>query len=202
MRVLFLLLLFIMAGSQNIDAATASEVVKKAAAVVSGSKGIEVSFTLMSNGHSSKGVIKSLGSKFMVSMPEVSTWYNGKSLFTHNPRTMETTVTTPDSQELLESNPLLYIKGGISKYNCSFSKTKVRGKYVIDLVPVGVKSGLKKLTFTVNSANYKTEKIVVTASGGVSTVTVNSLKTGVEIPSSVFEYPKSKYPDAEIVDLR
>lgn len=183
-------------------AVTAEQVAQKAAAVISGTKGLTATFTISVNGKAAKGVVKSTGSKFSVIMPQMSSWYNGKTLYTYNPRTSETTVITPTAQELLESNPLLYVKGGAGGYTYKFSPVKRNGKYVIDLTPRNKRSSLKKLTFTINSSNFHVERIAVTASGMATTVDVTSLKTGVVSPASDFEYPKSKYPKAEIVDLR
>lgn len=181
---------------------TADKVVMKAAAVVTNAKGIEASFTITANGRSARGVLKSSGQKFSVILPQVSSWYNGSLLYTYNPRTSETTLTKPTAQELLETNPLLYVKGSAGGYTYSFSPVKRNGKYVVDLVPRNKRSGIKKLTFTINAANFHTEKIAVTSSGGSTVVTVTSLKTGISLPASAFEYPKAKYPKAEIVDLR
>lgn len=183
-------------------ALTAEQVAQKAAAVISGAKGINATFSMRLNGKNVKGTLKSSGQKFSVILPQVSTWYNGKTLYTYNPRTMETTVITPTAQELLESNPLLYVKGGAGGYSYSFSPVKRNGKYVIDLVPRSKKSGVRKLTFTINSSNFLTERIIVTTASGSTTVDVTSFKAVNALPASEFEYPKSKYPKAEIVDLR
>lgn len=183
-------------------AVTAEEVVQKAAAVINNSKSINADFTLSTNGHSTKGVIKSRGNKFTMRLPEVSTWYNGKDLYTYNPRTVETTITVPTAQELLESNPLLYVKGGAGGYSYSFSPQKQSGKYIVNLVPRNKKSNIKKLTFIVNAKTFQAEKIVVEMNGGETIINVTSFKTGEVISDSEFEYPKAKFPKAEIVDLR
>ncbi len=183
-------------------ALTAQQVAQKAAAVIAGAKGLSAGFVATGSGVTSKGTINGSGTKFSVITPQVSIWYNGKSLYTYNPRTSETTITTPDAQELLESNPLLYVKGGVSGYTCTYSATRQKGKYVVDLTPRNKRSGIKKMTFTVNASDFHINKIVVVGSGGTTTVNVTSFKTGVAFPASVFEYPKARYPKAEIIDLR
>lgn len=182
-------------------AMTAEQVAGKAAAVVSDPRGVSAGFTITANDRSTKGTVKTLGSKFAVLLPEVSTWYNGKALYTYNGRTRETTVTTPTPQELLESNPLLYVKGG-SAYTYRFSTVKLNGKYVLDVVPRKGGSGIRKLTITVNAKTFRPEKITVNAGGGTTTITVTSFASPSGAPASAFEYPRSRYPKAEIVDLR
>lgn len=183
-------------------AVTAEQVVQKAAAVVSNAKGITASFTMTFDGRPVKGTINSSGQKFSVKLPQVSTWYNGKALYTYNPRTRETTVVTPTAQELLESNPLLYVKGSAGSYFYSFSPVKRNGKFVVDVVPRSKKSGVKKMTFTINSSTYKIERIAVNTGNGNTTVDITSLKTDAVLSASEFEYPAASYPKVEIVDLR
>lgn len=196
------LLVLSMAFASEILAITPQQVAQRAAAAVSGTKGLSAVFSISGDGMSSKGTIKSAGQKFSVITPHVSIWFNGKSMFTYNPRTSETTVTAPDAQELLESNPLLYVKGGASGYTCSFSQKRVSGKYMVDLKPRNARSGIKKLTFTVNAGNYHVEKIVIETASGKTVVNVVSLKTGISPAMKEFEYPRSKFPKAEIIDLR
>ncbi len=183
-------------------AITPEEVARKAANTIQEAKSLSATFTITANGRSTKGTLKSSGQKFTMQLPEVSSWYNGKTLYTYNPRTSETTVTEPTAQELLESNPLLYVKGGAGGYTYSFSPVKRTGKYVIDLVPRSRKSGIKKLTFTINSTTFRPERIVVSMGSTATTIDITSLKTGVTATAAEFEYPKAKYPKAEIVDLR
>lgn len=183
------------------NALTAEQVAQKTAAIVGNSKGVSAAFSITQNGKTVKGTVKTSGSKFNVLLPQVSTWYNGKSLYTYNPRTNETTVITPTNQELLESNPLLYVKGGTG-YRYSFSPVKRQGKYVVDVIPTGKKSGITKLTITVNATTFYPERIVITAGGRSTTVAVSSFHSGISSNASEFEYPKNRYPKAEIIDLR
>ncbi len=203
--ILVLIVAFSPLSSGEVKAAgalTPEQVAQKAAAVITDAKSITATFTISANGRTSKGTIKSSGNKFSVLVPEVSTWYNGKDLYVYNQRTSETTVTVPTAQELLESNPLLYVKGGAGGYTYSFSPVKRNGKYVVDLVPRSKKSGIKKLTFTINATNFQTERIAVSVGSGLTTIDVTSFKTGTPLSASEFEYPSSKYPKAEVVDLR
>lgn len=186
------------------EAATLSPeaVVSKAAGVIGNAKGITATFRLTSGKHTTNGTIKSAGNKFSVILPEVSTWYNGKVLYTYNPRTEETTLTIPTASELLESNPLLYVKGGAGAYLYSFSRTGKKGKYVVDLIPRKKNTGIRKLVFTIDASTFAVDRIEVSADGGQNIIDVTSFKKDVVPPSSEFDYPARKYPKAEIVDLR
>lgn len=199
---LMLLLVAIFLPKRAMGALTPEQVVQKAASVITDTKGLSVSFTLSASGHSTKGTIKSSGKKFAVILPEVSSWYNGKDLYTYNPRTAETTIVAPTAQELLEANPLLYVNGGAGNYTYAFAGEKAAGKYIVILTPRSRKSGIRSLKVTVNAGTFHPEKIEVNAGGGTTLVNITSVKTGVSLPASDFDYPKSAYPKAEIVDLR
>ena len=181
---------------------SAEQVAQKAAAKISGSNGLSAQFTIVNNGKKGNGSIKSSGNKFTVNLPGASMWYNGKDLYTFNSNTNETTIVNPTAQELLDSNPLLYVKSGGGAFSYSFSPNKIKGKYVVNLLPRDKKNEIKKLIFTVNANDFKTEKIEVNTSNGNFTIEITDFKTNIPISSNEFEYPKSKYPNAEIVDLR
>ena len=199
-----LILSFLLFFSSEIKSQSLSpeQVAQKTAALVSGNKDVSATFTIKGNGRSGKGTIKSSGTKFSVSLPDVSIWYNGKDLYTYNSRTQETTLVNPTAQELIESNPLLYVKGGGANYNYSFSSVKRSGKYNVELTPKKSKNNIEQLSFTINSSNFYPEKILVSTSGGLITIDIDSFNPNASFSSSEFEYPKNKFPKAEIIDLR
>ncbi len=200
-KYIMLLLAFFLVSLPSQGALTASDVAKKTAALINGTNGVSATFSITANGKTVKGSVKTSGKKFFVSVPQMSTWYNGSSLYTYNPRINETTVTIPTAQELMESNPLLYVNAS-SAYRYSFSPVKRNGKYVVDIIPSNQKQGIKKLTITVSSTTFHPEKISVTTGSGTTVITVTSFRTGVSGQASEFENPKSRYPNAEIIDLR
>lgn len=182
---------------------TAQQVLSKAVGTISGAKGVETKFTVSGSGYSGRGEIKTLGSKFNVVLPDVEVWYNGKNLYTYNKRAGETTLITPTSEELAETNPLAYITGAQKNYTVTFSTVKKTGKYVLELLPKSKVGGVKRITLTLNKTTYAPEKIVMEpVSGSPLTAEISAFKTGVSLSVSDFEYPKSKYPKVELVDLR
>ena len=184
------------------DTSAAQQILAKAVSVITNAKGIETKFTIYNSGYSGTGEIVNLGNRFKVTMPDIEVWYNGKDMFTYNKRSQETTVVNPSAEELSESNPLAYVTEASKKYNVSFSTVKKSGKDVLELVPK-TKGEIKRITLTLRKSDYVPEKIVVEPSKGEPvTAEIISFKTGAKITASDFEYPKSKYPKVEIVDLR
>lgn len=180
---------------------TAAEALAKAAAKISSAKGLSCSFVLTSGKNSTKGTLKSAGSKFVIKTGVSSIWYNGKTMATYNPRTKEMTLVTPTYAELAESNPLYYLKGYEKDYTASFSKSPVKGKKVVELTAKRRGVAVRKVVVTFNASDYRPEKFIVTASDGSNTsATVSGINYATTIPASEFNYPKMA--GVEIVDLR
>jgi len=184
-------------------APTASSVLSKASSKINGAKGIYCSYTISAGKNRISGILKSVDSKFYIVAGGNTSWYNGKDLYTHTSASGETTIVKPTKSELAETNPLSYLKGYSSIYNATFSKNTPKGKYVVDLLPKSRKAPVRKITVTLNAKTYVPEKMVITdLNKSVTTVTISKISYNTSIPSSTFEYPRSKYPKAMIVDLR
>lgn len=180
-----------------------NQVLTKAVGVITNTRGVEAVFNITNAGQTGRGSIKNFGGKYKVTLPDAEVWYNGKDLYTYNKRAGETTVVTPTSEELAESNPLSYVVNAGKNYNVSFSTVKKKGKHVLELVPKSKSQAIKRVTLTLNGTNYYPEKIVVEpVKGSPVTTEIISFKTGVSAIAAEFEYPKAKYPKVELVDLR
>ncbi|MCH5222411.1 MAG: outer membrane lipoprotein carrier protein LolA [Muribaculaceae bacterium] len=201
LAILSLIIVALPGFSQN--KLTADQVLAKSVALLTNAKGISADFSISGGGTSGKGTIKSSGTKFNVVMPTFEVWFNGKNMYTYNKRSSETTLVAPTASEIAESNPLMYVKGAQGSYTASFSAEKKTGKYIIDLVPKKKTNEMKKLTLTIRASDYSPEKIVaVPKSGSQIVISISQLKTNQNFTASVFEYPKSKYPKVEVIDLR
>lgn len=179
---------------------TASQVLDKAANVLQGSK--SVAFTI-SGSKSLSGTMKVSGKKFSLSSSAFSSWYDGVSLTTYNASTQEATIIKPSAQDLTEANPLSSISGWKSQYKAAFSSKKINGVFVVVLTPKSTSSGVKKAVLTVSKTNFYPKKLVISMnSGGTYTVSVSSIKSLSKVSASEFTFPKNKYKNAEIIDLR
>lgn len=182
---------------------SASQVLEKAISSIVSSKGVEANFKVFNSGYSGSGNVKTLGSKFKVTLPDAEVWYNGKEMYTYNKRAGETTLVNPTEEELAQSNPLAYVTGAQKTYDVKFSTVKKTGKYVLELTPKVKGNEVKRITLTLDKQNYSPEKIVVEpASGDPISADISSFKRVEIISNSEFEYPKTKFPKVEIIDLR
>lgn len=182
---------------------SATAVASEVAAKLRNTPGLKAEFRIDADGHKVTGSLLASGNKFRIMSGAWSSWYDGSSLYTLNPRTKETTVVRPTPSELVEANPLLFVNGASDRYTVAFSSHQPEGKYMIVLTPTRKGESIKSVFITVDRRSLRPESIVVTGSdGSVSTLTVTSLQLNMKIGGGIFIYPKSKYPGFKIVDLR
>lgn len=185
------------------SADTADVVLYRAAQAVKSADGISASFTLYSGGQTLTGTLKSSGDKFSLQTSTTSVWYDGKTMWTYNPKTNETTVTLPTPTEVAEVNPLYIVNVYSNNFTVAFAKSQTKGCRTIVLTPKSRKLGYKSVHLTIpDKSSFPSRVVVIPSSGQKITVNVEKATTGVKHTASTFIYPKSKYPKAEIVDLR
>ncbi|MBD5203899.1 MAG: outer membrane lipoprotein carrier protein LolA [Bacteroidales bacterium] len=200
LAVLLLLPAFI-AGAQG--SPSPAKVAADVAAKLRNTPGLKAEFRIDAGGHTSSGSLLVAGSKFRIMTGAYSAWYDGKSLYTLNPRSKETTVVSPTPSELREANPLLFINGASDSYSLSFSSHQPAGKYMLVLTPKRKGDSLKSVFITIDRKSLLPESMVVTTTdGAVSTLTISSLQLNMKVGAGIFIYPRSKYPAFRIVDLR
>ncbi len=204
MRILrYILFCFSLLSIFNASAQSATEVMSKAAAKTKAAKGIIGTFSVATSKGNFSGSLKANGSKFAFMTPTVSSWYNGKNLWTYNSASKETTLVTPTASEISESNPLEYLRTYSANYSAFFSKKKANGKYIVNLLPKSKRNSIKSVEITINAKSLKPEKfVIIPKAGDKTTISVKSLDYTRSVKDSEFEYPKSKYPKIQIIDLR
>lgn len=198
---LFLVVLCFSASATATESADA--VLNRVAKAVKTAVGVNASFSLSSGGQNLSGTLKSSGSKFSLVTSNTSVWYDGKTMWTYNSKTNETTVTLPTLEELAEVNPLYIVNAYSNNFTAAYAKSRTAGSKTIVLTPKSKKLGYKSVHVTIpDKSSFPTQLVVIPSSGQKITVKIEKVSTGVKFPSSAFEYPKSKYPKADIVDLR
>lgn len=199
-KILLLLVLTLICVPASQAEMTASAVLAKAASSISGSRGIKATAAISGTGECS---IEQSGSKFHITIPMAEVWYDGANLWSLNKRTKEATVTKPTKEELAEVNPLLLIASAPTVFNAAFSKNQPEGSYQLALTARSKKYPVTRATATIRKKGYVPVKIIFRGnSGETTTVSIKSFKQGVTFPATTFTFPKSKYPNVKITDLR
>lgn len=200
-KLVYLFLALATVVCSNAATPSADAVMNSAASKIRGAKGISASFS--STGTSSvSGTIVASGNKFKLTAGGMTTWFDGKTMWSYNPRSQEVSVMNPTAREIAESNPLSYVAGWSGMFKASFSQTKPSSGYSIILTAKNSSVGIKGAVVTL-SAQMIPQKIVITQRNGKKeTITISSVKFTSAPAASTFTFKKSAYPKATVVDLR
>lgn len=196
-------LISVLTSADVLAAESAAQIMEKAAAKINGAGGVSASFTLTSGHQTAKGTIKASGKKFVIETPGYSTWYDGKNMWTYNERSNETTLIEPTAAEIAEANPLALVNTYTKDFTASFAKSQTKGSKSIILTPKSKALGYKSVHVTLSDqTGLPTKVVVIPQSGTRIDVSIFQVKTKQQFAASTFTYPKSKYPKAEINDMR
>lgn len=199
---MFLLTLIFSTASLS-GAETADQILKKASAAINNANGLSASFNIDYGTQRLTGTLKTSGKMFVLQTSSSSTWYDGKNMWTFNAKNNETTLINPTAQEVAEANPLLLVNSYSMQFVASFAKNQTKGNKTILLTPKSKSIGYKSVMVTIpDGSNYPSMLVVVPSSGQTVKISISNVRTSQKFSNSTFVYPKSKYPKAEIVDLR
>lgn len=199
---MFLLTLMFSTASLS-GAETADQILKKVSSAINNANGLSASFNIDYGTQRLTGTLKTSGKMFVLQTSSSSTWYNGKNMWTFNAKNNETTLLNPTAQEVAEANPLLLVNSYSMQFVASFAKNQTKGNKTILLTPKSKSIGYKSVMVTIpDGSNYPSMLVVVPSSGQTVKISISNVRTSQKFSNSTFVYPKSKYPKAEIVDLR
>lgn len=199
---MFLLTLIFSTASLS-GAETADQILKKASDAINNANGLSASFNIDYGTQRLTGTLKTSGKMFVLQTSSSSTWYDGKNMWTFNAKNNETTLINPTAQEVAVANPLLLVNSYSMQFVASFAKNQTKGNKTILLTPKSKSIGYKSVMVTIpDGSNYPSMLVVVPSSGQTVKISISNVRTSQKFSNSTFVYPKSKYPKAEIVDLR
>ena len=193
-----------LAASLNVLAITPEEVMAKAVSKIESAPGIAGRYTAGGDLGSASGSFRFDGRRaFMESPQGGKSWYDGRNLWTLNPRTKEVTISIPDREELMAVNPMLYVTGYRQGYRLFFSKKTDPGKYLVLLNPKKGGTGIKAIEIGINKGNFMPEHILVRDESDRRTlINLRNLSYTRKFMNSDFTFPAAKYKGYETVDLR
>ena len=205
-KILTALLLLLSLGSM---AQNARQILDAAAAKVKQMGDVKASFTATAfNGTteqaSTKGTMLLQGKKMHLSTDDVKIWYNGKTQWSLIPESGEVNVTTPTEPEIATTNPYSFINLYKKGYKMKVRTTKLRGKdtYEVHLVARNDRNSVQEIYIDVAKNDYTPLCIRVRQDNNWNRISIHSLQGNQHFTDTAFEFPKSEYPNVEIIDLR
>lgn len=180
-----------------------TQVLDKAVGKLSKASSVNCNFRISADKNNINGSFKSSGSKFTLDSPVSKTWYDGKNMWTANPKSKEITLVNPSTQEIKEANPFAYLNSYKNNYIYAFSKRKENGHYLVVLNPKDKKSQIKAVEVAINEKTFLPERFIIRdRNNKITTILIESLSLKIDNPASAFVCPVSSMQDYEFVDLR
>lgn len=148
-----------------------------------------------------KGSITLAGDKFAFSSPEMSTWFDGTTLWSYSADTQEVNLSNPTNEELQEINPFAFIKSARSDYKPRLLSSDAK-QDKIELTPKVKRADLKKIEVTINKTSKLPTLIVLYLKNSTIKIQITNAKIGKRLSGAAFQFNKAMFPKAEIIDLR
>ena len=174
------------------------------------SGGISINFTATTllgkvNQGSISGTMDIQGKKFFMQTSEMQTWFDGKTSWSMQTGDSEVNMTEPTGTELQAMNPYAFVD--IYKHGFNYKMKKgslVNGKqgYKIYLTADNAKQEIREIYLEVDNQLNPVRVSMRQGKKQWVRIVVNSFTTGHKFADSLFTFPKDKYPDADIIDLR
>ena len=128
---------------------------------------------------STQGTILIQGKKMQIMADDAKIWYNGKTQWSLMPESGEVNVSTPTEREMSNMNPYSFLGFYKNGY-------KMKARLYVD----------------VSKNDYTPLCIRVRQDNDWNRISIHSLQGNQHFTDSDFEFPKSEYPNVEIIDLR
>lgn len=190
----------------------ARNILDKAFSVYENSKGIQLSFTAVmteANGTAyepQKGVAKVKGNKFVLDMPGLKTWFDGKTQWVLMTDLNEVNISNPTNDEIASISPLALLsmyKTGYSLNNPVAKTVNGKSASVIEMTPSGNKSEFKNISVAIDKKTNTVLQVSLTMKNGVNNkIDIDNYNANYNFPDTDFVFDKSKYSKVEVVDLR
>ncbi|MBR4757205.1 MAG: hypothetical protein IK084_00195 [Bacteroidaceae bacterium] len=151
------------------------------------------------------GTMDIQGKKFTITMPEMQSWFDGKTQWTMLTDDDEVSISEPTGAELQAINPYAFIDIYKQGFNYKMKKgTLSNGKngYKIFLNADNKKQEIREIYLEVDNQYNPVRVSMRQGKSQWVRIIVNSFRTGQKFDSDHFTFPKAKYPNAIIIDLR
>lgn len=188
---------------------SSSEILNAVRLKIKESIGIEASFTIdkfkgLNIIGSSNGTIRLQNNKFHIKLAHASIWYDGKNLWTMYNNSDEVNLSEPSDIEIQNLNPYAFIDYYADNFQSTHKTITYLGKtcYELSLRPKSNNIKTKRVLIVVDKKNFQIHSVRIKEENDWIRFRVLDYKNIIVENDSVFSFPKDKYPNIDIIDLR
>lgn len=187
----------------------AKKLLDKTAAKLSSLQPVKTSFEITSFiGTSEQGTVRGImyldGKKYKMESPDMLTWFDGTTQWAYLPESNEVNVSTPTKEEQQTTNPYAFIGLYKKGYNYTMKQINNNGQtaYEVSLTAEKRDADIQEVRINISSDHTPYSIRVRQGKDNWTRIRVNSLQGKQKFSKDTFTFPKEKYPDAEVIDLR
>lgn len=195
------LLLGICGALHAADNTTAAQIIASMRKNMADAPSVEAVYTISAPSGKVQGSATLAGKRFMVSTPEMSVWFDGKTQWVLYTSTNEVNVTEPTAAEVMASNPLAILADTGAHFKAR-RLTDVYGNRRVELIPTDAAATITKYVVTVDRQGWPAALAVYFDGGKSMALTIDRIAPSTAKAASAFSFPSAKFPGVEIVDLR
>ena len=151
-----------------------------------------------------EGTIRMKKNKFILTIPDMTIWFNGTTQWTYMQRNEEVNIITPAEADLRLMNPVIILQDYKKDFNvsCIGESTTVHAKMAYDIVfTPKKKNDIEKIEIQIEKSASLPAKLVVTMRNQVLITVINGMKAET-LSDGIFTFPAASFPNVEIIDLR
>lgn len=207
MKKIVINILIMMLGCIGINAQTsASAYIDNVISSIKESDGINAQFVLQgdyNSGQYLQGTLKMRGKKFCLTTNDMTSWYDGKTMWSYSKSIDEVNITEPTQQELMEINPYTSLENYKQIFTVAELKSERNGERRFMFTPTKRNTYIKSVVITISTAQMAPILFEITNTQDVKTViTITNYNNKANLPASTFTFDATKYPNTSIIDLR
>ena len=196
---------------------SAEKIMERASSLFTDKEGVSIRFEMITKNNqsalidSNRGILKMDHLKYMLKTDVSQSWYDGSTQWSYLIDTEEVNILKPSSEELLESNPYLFLFSYrdlfeiklLSEDEKTSNQMISRALYSVELIPKDDDYPYQKIILGIDTISYQISlmKIFMT-DGNAMDLTVQEFRTGIKYPTGTFQFVSGLLPDAEVIDLR
>lgn len=202
-------LCMLLAASFGLHAQTARQVLDAAAARMTQTDGIRAQFKATqflgtTPQEETTGTLLISGRRFQMTTNDLTTWYDGQTMWAMMRNAGEVNVSEPTEEEQAALNPSTLINIYKKGYTYRLRTTTLRGKpsYEVHLRAKNRKQAYTEIYVDVEQGTYNPLCFRALKDGNWQRIAILSFQPKQHFGDETFTFPKKDYPNVEVIDLR
>lgn len=154
---------------------------------------------------STSGQMDIMGKRFYMTTPEMQTWFDGKLQWSIQTGDDEVNMTEPTGTELQAVNPYAFLNIYKRGFNYKMKQgTLSNGQqgYKVFMTADNAKQDIREMFLEIDNQYNPVRVSIRQGKKQWVRLVINSFATGKQFAEQHFTFPKEKFPNAEIIDLR